>query len=169
MSHRARFGAVLLVACGLTACAATEQDAAPARSEAETAAAAERARWPYWPREMRVHPLTRIVYDAHTGETLLEARVELFDQHHHTTKGDGFLTLVLRDAADRPDVPARATWTCDLTDPGTNLLHFDDVTRTYLLRLELHPEQLPDHPVLVARFASADELVFEDSLAVRRK
>ena len=112
--------------------------------------AGEAIEWPYWPAGIRVHPLTRLITDEESGRLELEARVELVDLDGDTTKGIGLLTMRLYDAGDRSRSHAIVTWRRDLADPAVNRLHYDDVTRTYLLRLELDPDRLPETPLLQA-------------------
>lgn len=112
--------------------------------------------WPYWPRSMRIHPLTRIVEDRDTGRTLIEARVEMRDGDGGTSKACGLLRLDLYDASNESPAGSRAEWNLDLRDRDFNHERFDDVTLTYLFRLEIGPEELPEHPVVWAYFLSDD-------------
>ena len=143
--------AVLLLASCLTGCSpSVEGGAAMDASNGDT------VRWPYWPQRMRLHPLTRLAVDAKTGLTVIETRVELFDHEGDTTKGCGQLRVDLHDASDTSGDEPLATWNRDLRLPEVNRQYFDDVTRTYLLRLELEPAELPGRPELRAFFLSAD-------------
>jgi len=124
-------------------------------------------RWPFWPADMRIHPLTRITTDEAGGETIIEARLELVDAHGHTTKGIGFVTCELLPRGSETVV---AFWELDLTDLAINRERYDDVTRTYLIPLELDDEStLPERPELRARFESADGKVFRGKLILRRR
>jgi hypothetical protein len=51
--------------------------------------------WPYWPRRMRIHPLTQFATNRDTGQLIIEARIEFFDEHGHTCKGVGQVLLDL--------------------------------------------------------------------------
>lgn len=112
-------------------------------------------RWPYWPRSMRVHPLTRIV-TAEGSEPVIEARVEMRDRDGHLTKGRGRLRLDLHDASDETPGGTIAEWNLDLRDLDFNRERFDDVTFTYLFRLDVDPDQIPPAPVLWAYYLSDD-------------
>ena len=109
------------------------------------------ARWPFWPVSMRVHPATRITRDRESGQPVLEARVEFADQHGVVTKACGQMTLELRDSA-----AALGTWNIDLRDLAENRLRFDDITRTYLMRLKLEDIQVPAQPRIFVYFLSSD-------------
>ena len=116
-----------------------------------------RTEWPYWPRRMRIHPLTQLATDRETGELVLEVRIEFFDDESHTTKAIG-QTLVDLLPGRRPgdEREPMETWVCDLVDPVSNFEHYDAVTRTYLFRLEFDPKIMPAEPVLRAYFHSRD-------------
>jgi hypothetical protein len=119
--------------------------------------------WPYWPTELRVHPLTRLVQEAN-GATVLEARVELLDAEGHTTKGIGLLILEVR-TDEEGTVEER--WERDLSDPTLNRLHYDEVTRTYLLRLAIDPKRLSGQPVLEAALVIPGQTTLEDRLRLQ--
>ena len=127
------------------------------------------ARWPFWPVKMRIHPLTRVIPDEASSRLVIEARIELRDQHNHTTKGYGQVRFDLLDGA----LPAgeRTTiekWNQDLQNLNRNRLYYDEVTRTYLFRLGIDPADLPAEPLLRAYyFVSVDEY-FEATYELRR-
>ena len=112
--------------------------------------------WPFWPDRMRVHPLTYIVDDPLAGQTVVEARLEFFDPDGHTTRCLGVARVELHDAGDLFTSEPLVWWQQDLTDLELNARFFDDVTRTYLMRLELDPIQIPRRPHLTVQFRSAD-------------
>ena len=115
-----------------------------------------RAAWPFRPDDMRIHPLSQFVTDRRSGELLIEARVEFLDDYEHTTKGVGLLVFDLYDAAPGADLSEPIqTWENDLSDLTVNLEHYDDLTRTYLFRLEIDPAQIPPEPELRAYFHSS--------------
>jgi hypothetical protein len=116
------------------------------------------ASWPFWPRSMRVHPATRIAIDRESSQPMLETRIEFADQHGAITKACGQLTVELRDAASplRADSAAAGTWNIDLRDLAKNREHFDDITRTYLLRLKLEGMEVPAQPRITVYFLSSD-------------
>ncbi len=106
---------------------------------------------------MRLHPLTRLTGDTTTGEQIIECRIEFEDPDHQTCRAVGQLTLQLYpDSASTtgPDV-ALQTWNQDLRDLELNRRQFDDVTRTYLFRLQL-TQPPPAGSLLRAFFLSSD-------------
>lgn len=120
--------------------------------------------WPFWPRRMRIHPLTRLVSDENLGQLVIEARIEFRDDFNNTTKGVGQLRFDLHDVSGGRGDPPLTTWDhdhdddkpLDLGDLTLNARYFDDVTRTYLFRLGIDPADLPAQPQLRAYFVSAD-------------
>ncbi len=120
--------------------------------------------WPFWPRRMRIHPLTRLVNDENLGHLVIEVRIELRDDFNHTTKGVGQVRFDLYDASDAGGDTPLTTWDrdtdtdklLDLRDLTLNARYYDDITRTYLFRLGVDPADLPAEPQLRAYFLSAD-------------
>ncbi|MHC5027192.1 MAG: hypothetical protein ACYTGR_10590 [Planctomycetota bacterium] len=102
--------------------------------------------WPYWPTGMRIHPLSRIAIDL-DGSTVIEARVEFTDRDAVTARALGFMRLRLYHRDNEIAAPIRE-WAVDLRSLDVNALRFDPVTRTYLIKLEIKPEELPAHGVL---------------------
>lgn len=126
--------------------------------------------WPFWPTHMRIHPLTRLTRDA-DDHIVLEAHIEFTDRDNSTSKAVGTLTLVLRDAPGRPDdesAPAGSPFNQNLNDLALNRRQYDEVMRTYLFRLQIEPDQLPEHPVLWAYFVSADDVELKAQMPLRR-
>ncbi len=123
--------------------------------------------WPFWPRRMRVHPLSQFVTDRATGKLLIEARIEFSDGYGHTCKAFGQIVIALHDA-DRSQFTAQeiAKWPEDLTDLDLNEVYFDDVTGTYLFRLEIQDITLPPESELRAIFHSADGMRFRDEYVI---
>lgn len=115
----------------------------------------EGPRWPFWPAAMRIHPLSRLVTSpGETPQTVIEARVEFLDREGHTTKGYGTVDIDLLDAG-QPGASSRVHWGLDLRTLEVNAHHFDDVTRTYLFKLDAN-DNLPERPQLIVRFESVD-------------
>lgn len=118
--------------------------------------------WAFWPASMRIHPLTRIVHDTSTGGRILEARVEFEDAYGHTAKAIGHLRLELFDG-----IPNRTAsneligWNIDLRNLDININHFDDVSRTYLARLQLDEDVPLGNAVLRATFNSINDVDLE--------
>lgn len=126
--------------------------------------------WPFWPERMRVHPLSYIVDDSLSGQTVVEARLEFFDFNGHTSRCVGVARIELHDAGDLFSSEPLVWWRQDLTNLELNARFYDDVTRTYLMRLELDPVQIPRRPHLTVEFRSADgrEFAAEYDLPDRR-
>lgn len=103
---------------------------------------------------MRIHPLTRLM---ETGDGLIiETRIEFSDAWGSTTRGLGQLRIMLVETAGSEQGRLLEEWNTDLRDVDANVLHFDDITRTYLLRLEIDPSLLSRTAELRAHFLSAD-------------
>lgn len=113
------------------------------------------AAWPYWPVRMRVHPLSRLVVEP-DGRIVVEARLEFFDRDDQTTRACGRVRMELRDGGASVPSGGEIAWNADLTNAAENRQRFDDVLRTYLLRLETDWDQWPAEPVLHAWFLSSD-------------
>ena len=124
--------------------------------------------WPYWPEKLRVHPLTRLVTDPRTGRNLLEARIEFFDAQGATTKASGQLTLRLFANASQPDTAdPLETWNLNLRDLAVNAQQYDDITRTYLMRLEIDPTRLTATPDLRAYFVGANGALLNGTMLLK--
>ncbi len=118
---------------------------------------------------MRIHPLTRVVPDDTSSRLVIEARIELRDQHNHTTKGYGEVRFDLFDSASGAGDRARIKeWNEDLRDLNRNRLYYDEVTRTYLFRLGIDSADLPAEPRLRAYFLSVDDRSFSATYELRR-
>ncbi len=125
--------------------------------------------WPFWPQKMWVHPLSQFVKDRHTGNLLLEARIEFSDPYGHTCKAYGEVVIALHDAdPSHFDEREIGSWAEDLTDLGQNQVFFDDVTGTYLFRLEIEGMAVPDESELQVLFHSADGAVLQDAYVVQK-
>ncbi len=98
----------------------------------------EAGQWPFWPTSLRIHPLTRLVVDTQTRQPIIEVRLEFLDPDQHTTKGFGQVRIDLATSGTTAESsPPLATWSWDLRDSSVNRTLYDDVTRTYLLRLKV--------------------------------
>lgn len=99
--------------------------------------------WLFWPTRVRVHPLSRAIRAATDRSLILEVRLEFLDRFGHNSKGVGQVRLELYHSGPgrgnaRPEARMRlGVWTIDISSAEQNLLHYDDVTRTYLFRLEV--------------------------------
>jgi hypothetical protein len=121
--------------------------------------------WPYWPVEIRLHPLSRLVVAP--GQRVLEARVEFMDADGISSRAHGRLRIDLHPEAQRGLSRPKSTWEVDLRDLERNYRHFDPVTRTYLLRLETEAMELPESPELRAYFLSEDGSRLEARMRLR--
>ena len=124
--------------------------------------------WPFWPQVMRIHPLSQFVKDRQTGHFLLEVRVEFSDPFGHTSKAYGEIVIALHDARPAFDDNEIAGWTEDLTDLQENQVFFDDVTGTYLFRLEIEDLDLADESEIRIIFHSADGAMLQDAYVVQK-
>lgn len=123
--------------------------------------------WPYWPRRVRIHPLTRLV-EEEDGTTYVEVRVEFLDRQDDGTKANGRLELALFDERRGPeDRRVIDFWDSDLTDETTNATRFDPVTRTYLFKLAVVAEVFDLGPVLYVRHDSEDGRTMLDRMELR--
>jgi hypothetical protein len=96
----------------------------------------------FTPVKMRLHPLSRLTPAAGAGEATLEARLELTDQFDDICKGAGavYCELFLHNSLGPNQHGDRLQlWNFDLNKPETNKVHWDGITRTYLLKLPLNP------------------------------
>jgi hypothetical protein len=112
--------------------------------------------WPFRPVEMRIHPLTRMATEREGSASAIEARIEFLDADRHTTRALGKLTLSLHRGPGRGEASLIDVWVTDLNDLSENAMRFDDVTRTYLLPLQVDPNEVPAGAELHANFQSAD-------------
>ncbi len=128
----------------------------PAGLNSSWLADAQTSDWPFWPERLRIHPLTRLAVDTGSGLSIIEVRLEFLDPEGHTTKGVGQVRIDLAGGGSNDDSsPPIATWNWDLRDRSVNRTRYDDVTRTYLLRLKVHSLELGPQPELRAYFLSA--------------
>jgi hypothetical protein len=104
---------------------------------------------------MRIHPLSQFVTVKGSGEVLIEARIEFVDPHGDTCKTVGRIDIDLHDAdAARYTSEAITSWNANLWDLEINNDLYDEVTRTYLFRLQLDEHPIPTEPELRAYFLS---------------
>ncbi|MCA9296284.1 MAG: hypothetical protein KC983_07195 [Phycisphaerales bacterium] len=114
-------------------------------------------KWPFWPRSIRIHPLTRFVRESPSGRLILELRIELLDEDGHTSKAYGRIRIDLHDRrGGTAGLASLATWEADLTDLKVNAERYDVVTRTYLFLLEISEDERPLQPEIRVYYLSAD-------------
>ena len=118
--------------------------------------------WPYWPEKMRIHPLTRVVAGETEGSLFIEARLELLDPDDIPTRGKGQVGFELVTETYQAIGNAPLAWEMDLRDLSNNRQHFDEITQTYLFRLELEWSQFPEDAELRAYFLRADGQALRD-------
>jgi hypothetical protein len=164
-----RCGGLLLAAVSLlpAGCDATDALSAQGASSPGDPGVVDSVRWPFWPTSMRVHPLSRVVTDRDRGRTVIEARIELVDGGGDTAKGYGQVRIDLQDASEAGS-EVLVSWNSDLRDLALNEQHFDEVTRTYLFRLETE-DALPSRPRLHVYFLSGDGARLEAELELRSR
>jgi hypothetical protein len=119
---------------------------------------------PFAARELRIHPLTRVIDDPAAGARSIEAHIELLDRFGHPVKalGQFNFTLYRGDAGGSTADPLEQLkrWSVDLSDPGGNSAVYDIVTRTYQIILT----DVPGSPgsergfELVVRFTSEENI-----------
>jgi len=124
--------------------------------------AEENPTWPYWPVHMRIHPLTRVISGEADGEILIEARLEMLDRDDIPTRGVGRVGFELIADGRVNDAEPPIAWDMDIRDTAKNLQHYDDVTQTYLFRLEMDRSQFPEKAELLAYFLSSDGKAMRD-------
>ncbi len=164
--------ASLFGAMGLTGCAAVEGPSETSGFDQPTApsvsSAIINARWPFWPERMRLHPLTHLTVDYETGEPILEARLEFRDQIGDMVKAVGQARFDLHDRDPRLGVTRTLeSWEQDIRDTEVNGRHYDELTQTYVFRLQLHNIKPPDGATLRAYFLSISGRRFEVTGPVR--
>jgi len=129
--------------------------------------AARPADWPFWPRSVRIHPLTRLVEET-DGTNHIEARIEFLDRQGDGTKASGSVDLALFDERRGPeDRRAIDYWASDLVGDAADAENFDPVTRTYLFKLQVVPEVFDLRPVLYVRHDSDDGRTMLDRMELR--
>jgi len=169
---------VLLVAAiaGSGGCAGTERSGTPTTATGEVdfpppandGREVVAARWPFWPTDMRLHPLTLVSRDVEKGEDLIEARVEFVDSVGDTAKAIAQFRFELHEeGAAARDAEPLSVWAVDLRDPRANALHFDSITRTYLFRLAVKDNLAARGRVLHAYALSTDGARFDSSITLR--
>lgn len=124
--------------------------------------------WPFWPQQMRIHPLTQFMTDRRTGEQLIEVRIEFKDAYGHTCKAVGDVRIELyfenSTVAQQPAVE----WPGNLRDMEVNRDYFDEVTQTYVFRLNVADLEIPDELEVKAYFWSGDGRYMLDTYPIRK-
>ena len=144
-AHAALIGGLLTGGLLMAGGGCTQGRAGDGSQGASSAAAAvSRDAWPFWPVRMRVHPLTRISRDAEGP--VIDLRLEFFDESGDTTRCCGEAIIELAELPLDPASTASTIsmqWNLDLRNLELNGTHFDDITRTYLIRLRPGDSEIP--------------------------
>jgi len=97
--------------------------------------------WEMGPVRMRVYPSTRFVEGK--GDSMLEARIELFDEMDDSVKGVGKFRIELfdRPRGGNPGVGRRRySWDVSALTLADQRRYYDTITRSYLFRLKLEDQ-----------------------------
>ncbi len=111
------------------------------------------------PKTISIHPFTGTrTFDDAGGVKGIDVRIEAKDSYGDTTRAFGdfrFELYTYRPNSLDPKDTKIATWDVPLSDPQTNLRHWDSITRTYQFRLQWsQPIPVGNRFVLVAVFSS---------------
>ncbi|MEM8737662.1 MAG: hypothetical protein AAGG38_04190 [Planctomycetota bacterium] len=125
--------------------------------------------WQPEPVALRIYPSTRFVNEGDV--TLLEARVELFDQMGDSVKASGRLRFELYASGYAPGIDVGRllfSWDLALTRLEDQRRYYDPVTRSYLLRLRLDSREISRRQVLLrVTFEPSDEERLTDEQVIR--
>ena len=92
------------------------------------------------PQAIRIHPFTGMrTFDETGGVKGIDVRIEALDAYGDPTKAFGkFQFTLYQFRTDSPNHrgPRIATWEEDLLAPKQNLVHWDNITRTYVFKLQ---------------------------------
>jgi hypothetical protein len=142
----------------LTACHPSVTNPSSGMSNDRDPGAAVALDWPFRPRSMSVHPLTRIVRNPGEGMTI-ELRIELRDRFNHPVKAYGQFRFDLISPHTDPAQRTSFTWdrNLDLRDLSVNQLHYDEITQTYLFRLTLDTDVVVSGSEIRAYYLGDDD------------
>jgi len=109
------------------------------------------------PQKIVIHPFTSTkTFDD--GTKGVEAHIELRDAYDDPTKAFGdfrFQLYMFKPQSPDPKGRLVASWTEDLQDPKKNAVHWSNVSRTYIFKLECADALPPGKQyVMVAWFSS---------------
>jgi hypothetical protein len=115
-----------------------------------------RGAWLFWPRQMEVHPLTRVVAPTDGSPPTIDVRLEFRDANGNIVQATG--TILVNLVAER-DTPRQQRWRVSLNSLAEAARAYDSVTLTY--RIVLAPEwtvpPAPGTPLQIeASFRGAD-------------
>lgn len=111
------------------------------------------------PKEISIHPFTGTrVFDEQGGIKGMDVRIEAKDSFGDATKAFGQFRFEMYDfRPQNPDPKGAmlASWDVNLIEPKDNLVHWDNITRTYQFKLQwAKPMAVGRWFVLVAVFSS---------------
>lgn len=111
------------------------------------------------PREIRIHPFTGArTFDEAGGIKGIDVRIEAVDTYGDATKAFGdfrFELYAYKPNSSDPKDARIAAWAVSLMEPKDNLVHWDNITRTYEFKLQWDkPIAVGQRFVLNAIFAS---------------
>jgi hypothetical protein len=111
------------------------------------------------PQRIHIHPFTGMkTFDAAGGVKGIDVRVEALDAYGDATKAFGdFRFELYAFRPQNPDPKGRliASWSEPLLDPKVNALHWWNVSRTYVFKLQCEqPIAIGQQYVLLATFSS---------------
>ena len=154
---------VLAMGLALAGCANSgPRPSSPIQNADETGG---KAVWPFWPKSMRVHPISYLLPEGQQGthqgtspdDRLYELYLEFKDKDGIVCRALGNLEIYLYDATPAGgDEIIMPKWSWDLSDLTLNKEYFDDVMRTYLLSLRITVDPLPELMLLRVYYASAN-------------
>lgn len=106
--------------------------------------------WQPLPKSMRVYPSTRFIQES--GQPILEARFELFDEMGDSVKASGLFRIELYTVDEvREQTPKRLlyTWSGETYTLDQQRDHYDPITRGYLFRLGVGNLKIANQPTLL--------------------
>lgn len=111
------------------------------------------------PKTLNIHPFTGMrTFDEAGGIKGIDVRIEVKDTYGDTTRAFGDFRFELYTHQPNsldPKGERLAVWDVPLINPDVNLLHWDNITRTYKFRLQWNrPIPVGSRFVLVATFSS---------------
>ncbi len=111
------------------------------------------------PCEIRIHPFTGArTFDEAGGIKGIDVRIEAVDTYGDSTKAFGdfrFELYAYKLNSSDPKGDRITAWAVSLMEPKDNLMHWDNITRTYEFKLQWDkPIDVGQRFVLVAVFAS---------------
>jgi hypothetical protein len=111
------------------------------------------------PKEISIHPFTGTrMFDEQGGIKGMDVRIEAKDSFGDATKAFGQFRFEMYDfRKQNPDPKGEmlASWDVNLIEPKDNLVHWDNITRTYQFKLQwARPMAVGRRFVLVAVFSS---------------